>query len=153
MDDAVSGHSDRHLLSGVDAVCRSTEDCLRVICSNSKSALMVDEVANATLGPILVTTKGFTLYRYALDEANKVMCTGSCAITWPPLLLPAGVTIPTGGKGVTALGTVRDPNGKLQVTFKGHPLYTYVGDKKPGSIKGGTVADFSVIQPPVVPLR
>jgi len=117
--------------------------------SKPKSALMVYEAVNANLGPILVTTKGFTLYRYALDKANKVVCTGSCAIAWPPLVLPAGVTKPTGGKGVTALGTIKDPNGKLQVTFKGHPLYTYSGDRKPGSIKGGTVADFSVIQPAV----
>jgi predicted lipoprotein with Yx(FWY)xxD motif len=102
----------------------------------AKSALMVKVASNANLGKILVTTSGMTLYRYTLDKAGKVACTGKCAVAWPPLLLPSGVTTPTGGPGVTGLGTVKDPDGKLQVTDHGEPLYRFVGDKKAGNTNG-----------------
>lgn len=109
------------------------------------SALMVDAVKNK-LGTILVTTKGQTLYRYRFDSANKVACAGQCANAFPPLLLPAGVTHATGGKGVTGLGTVKNPNGNLQVTFKGHPLYRFAGDKKAGRTGGqGFAKDWFVV--------
>jgi predicted lipoprotein with Yx(FWY)xxD motif len=104
--------------------------------SKGKSAVVVETAKNPKLGTILVTTKGFTLYLYTLDKSGKVACTGKCATFWPPLVLPPGATKPAGGKGVRGLGTVRDPDGKLQVTFKGHPLYRFVEDKKPGSVLG-----------------
>ncbi len=100
-----------------------------------KAELVVKTAMNAKLGDILVTTKGFTLYRYTPDTATKVACTGSCAAYWPPLVLTGGAVVPT-GTGVTGLGTIKDPNGKLQVTYKGHPLYTYKGDTAPGTTNG-----------------
>jgi len=104
--------------------------------SHAKSTLIVKEASNAKLGKILVTMAGRTLYRYTPDTTTTVACTGGCASLWPPLVLPTGATVPTGGTGVTGLGTIKDPSGKLQVTFKGHPLYTYAGDTEPGETNG-----------------
>jgi predicted lipoprotein with Yx(FWY)xxD motif len=47
---------------------------------------------------------------------------------------------PVAGDGVTArLGTIERPGGVLQVTYGGHPLYTYVGDGAPGQVNGNNI--------------
>jgi predicted lipoprotein with Yx(FWY)xxD motif len=47
---------------------------------------------------------------------------------------------PTAGPGVTGkLGTIKRPNGALEATYNGHPLYTYVGDTAPGQAKGNNL--------------
>src|SRR5262249_54373307 len=70
-------------------------------------------------------------------KKNVVKCLGSCASQWPPLVVAAGAK-PVPGPGVTAslLGTVTRPDGKLQVTYAGLPLYLFAGDKKAGGGKG-----------------
>jgi len=106
--------------------------------SHGSTALVaVKSAQNSVLGKILVNGSGRTLYHYALDRKNAVKCTGTCAATWPPLLVAAGVT-PVAAPGVTAslLGTVERPDGKLQVTYKGLALYLFTGDRKAGDVKG-----------------
>jgi predicted lipoprotein with Yx(FWY)xxD motif len=96
------------------------------------------EADNATLGKtILTTTKGRTLYSLSVEKHGKFICTGSCTGVWHPLLVPAGVK-PT---GPVALGTVKRPEGKTQVTFKGRPLYSFAGDAKTGDVKGEGIKD------------
>jgi predicted lipoprotein with Yx(FWY)xxD motif len=68
-------------------------------------------------------------------------CTGSCLQVWPPLLMPKGTTTPT---GAPSLGTAKFGT-RLQVTYKGHRLYTFVSDAA-GDIDGNHVAGFTVIQ-------
>ncbi len=87
------------------------------------------------LGPILVNSKGHTLYLFKKDRNGKSSCTGSCATFWPPLLAHGK---PTAGSGVKAslLGTTRRSNGALQVTYNKHPLYAYKLDQKAGQTKG-----------------
>lgn len=81
---------------------------------------------------VLTNAKGFTLYTFALDTAGKSNCNGSCAHYWPPLHGPA-----TAGHGVTGkLGTIKRSDGSTQVTYNGHPVYTYVGDTAPGQAHG-----------------
>jgi predicted lipoprotein with Yx(FWY)xxD motif len=102
------------------------------------SQVLVKVVNNPTLGPILVNSKGMTLYHFLLDKNGKIACTGACAKLWPPLLLPSGMSKPTAGKGVPAnkLGVVTRPDGTHQVTYNGWPLYTFAEDTKPGDTKG-----------------
>jgi len=90
------------------------------------------------LGKIVVDGKGFTLYMYAPDRQGASQCTGFCAQQWPPLLLPQGSEQPKAGPGVKAalLGTVRRPNGQLQETYNGWPLYLWQGDSAPGQATG-----------------
>jgi predicted lipoprotein with Yx(FWY)xxD motif len=92
------------------------------------------------LGMVMVNASGRTLYLFAKDKGDKSACSGSCATFWPPLMT-AGM--PTGGKGVTTslLGTTKRSNGKLQVTYNRHPLYTFKLDKAAGQTTGeGSVA-------------
>jgi predicted lipoprotein with Yx(FWY)xxD motif len=98
-------------------------------------------------GTVLVDARGFTLYDLASEAGGKIMCTGTCATTWPPLLLQAGLKSATAGSGVSAskLGTIKRPDGGTQVTYNGLPLYLFVGDQSAGQANGQGVAGFHVV--------
>jgi predicted lipoprotein with Yx(FWY)xxD motif len=87
------------------------------------------------LGPILVSSKGHTLYLFAKDKNGKSACTGTCAKYWPPALAQ---TKPTAGAGVKAalLGTTTRSDGRKQVTYNHHPLYGFALDKQAGQTNG-----------------
>ncbi len=91
------------------------------------------------LGTILVDSKGFTLYDFHKDKGTQSACYGACAGTWPPLST-GGAPQATSGAEASKLGTTERSDGTMQVTYAGHPLYTYVADTKPGEAKGN---DFS----------
>jgi predicted lipoprotein with Yx(FWY)xxD motif len=99
--------------------------------------ITVDAAAVGQPGSMLVTNKGFALYVFAPDAARHVTCTGGCATAWPPLLVHAGQTV-AAGRGVRPglLGTARNPGGGRVVTYRGWPLYTYLGDAAPGHAAG-----------------
>jgi predicted lipoprotein with Yx(FWY)xxD motif len=109
-------------------------------------------VVAGTSETILVGENGMTLYYYTPDKGTgQANCIGACMQNWPPLLLPAGVTRPTGEKGVTgALGTVTSSAGGLQVTYKSWPLYFWVKDKAPGDTTGQNVGGKWFVVPPDV---
>lgn len=118
----------------------------------AKATPVVKEMKIAKLGSVLVNRRGLTLYRFTPDTTTKVACTGTCASLWPPLVVSGGTT-PTGSAGIIGLGTVKDPDGALQVTYRGHPLYTYIGDTKPGSAAGQGLKDkWFAVTPSVAPL-
>ena len=82
----------------------------------------------ATIGGVTVLTNadGLTLYWFAPDTPTASKSTGSCAAYWPPV-----TGKPAAGPGVTGrFGTIKRPDGAVQVTYDGHPLYTYVGDAR-----------------------
>jgi predicted lipoprotein with Yx(FWY)xxD motif len=84
---------------------------------------------------VLTNASGFTLYWFGPDSPHHSNCDGSCAAYWPPV-----TGRPVAGDGVTArLGTIERPGGVLQVTYGGHPLYTYVGDGAPGQVNGNNI--------------
>src|SRR3954447_1488085 len=89
---------------------------------------------STTVGKVLVGANGRTLYLFTADKGAKSVCYGQCAAYWP--LLIAGK--PTAGADLNAsmLGTTKRKDGKLQVTYHGHPLYYFLPDKKAGEIKG-----------------
>jgi predicted lipoprotein with Yx(FWY)xxD motif len=84
---------------------------------------------------VLTNGKGFTLYSFAPDTPTASKCYGSCAAYWPPAIgsSAAGSGLP--GK----TGTIRRTDGSLQLTYDGHPLYTYIGDSAPGQASGNNV--------------
>ena len=97
--------------------------------SSSGTTLMVRTIGGAQ---VLTNSAGLTLYSFAPDTSTTSKCTGSCATYWPPVTGPA-----TAGSGVTGtLGVITRPDGTMQATYDGHPLYTYVGDTAPGQNKG-----------------
>jgi predicted lipoprotein with Yx(FWY)xxD motif len=87
------------------------------------------------IGRILATSSGRTLYLFMADRKGKSACYGKCAAFWPPLMKKGKVRA---GAGVKAklLGTTKRKNGKLQVTYKGHPLYLFKLDKGAGQVAG-----------------
>jgi len=95
--------------------------------SSGTALVTVKSAQSSILGKILVSAGGRTLYHYSSEKKNVVKCTGACAAKWPPLLIATGVT-PLAAPGVTAslLGTVTRPDGKLQVTYHGMPLYLFL---------------------------
>jgi predicted lipoprotein with Yx(FWY)xxD motif len=100
-------------------------------------------------GTVLVDGNGMTLYTLGTESSGTIKCTGSCAQSWPPVLLTGGATAATAGAGVDAskLGTIDRPDGGTQVTYDGMPLYLWVGDTAPGQATGQGVAGFSVASP------
>jgi len=94
------------------------------------------------VGNVLVDAKGAALYSPDQEANGMVLCTGACTSFWTPLTLHADQSKPSssgdlGGK----LGIVHRPNGARQVTFAGKPLYTFVEDTKPGTVKGNGFVD------------
>ena len=89
---------------------------------------------------VLTNIKGLTLYTLSGEKNGKFICTGSCLKTWPPLLVATG----TKPKGPVTLGTIKRPEGKTQVTFKGAPVYTFSGDSKKGEANGEGIKDVGV---------
>jgi len=90
---------------------------------------------NTKLGPILMNSRGHTLYLFLKDRNGKSACSGSCARFWPPLLSQGKPTVGPGVKR-SLLGSTRRSNGSLQVTYNRHPLYSYALDKRAGQTKG-----------------
>jgi predicted lipoprotein with Yx(FWY)xxD motif len=90
-------------------------------------------VASSPLGRIVVDSKGRTLYAFAKDKNGRSACSGACATFWP-----------LAGHGVKAslLGTTKRGDGKLQVTYNRHPLYSFKLDTKAGQTDGEGLNDF-----------
>jgi predicted lipoprotein with Yx(FWY)xxD motif len=95
----------------------------------------------ADLGMVLVDSKGFVLYDFHKDKGTTSACYGQCAEVWPPLLTEGGPK-PSNGASASMLGTTKRKDGTIQVTYNGHPLYTYVADKKPGEANGNDFSSF-----------
>jgi predicted lipoprotein with Yx(FWY)xxD motif len=93
------------------------------------------KVSKTALGPILVTAQGQTLYMFAADKHGKSVCYSSCATYWPPLLTTTAHVTGTGLKPAM-LGTTKRTDGKLQITYNGHPLYQFLKDTKAGQASG-----------------
>lgn len=110
-------------------------------------------VADGSLGKMLVDGQGRTLYLFLADESSSSTCAGDCASTWPALTVTGS---PTAGDGVQAsmLGTTPRQDGGTQVTFDGHPLYTFSGDSAAGDTNGeGIGGVWYVVSPTGTPIK
>jgi predicted lipoprotein with Yx(FWY)xxD motif len=106
------------------------------------------------VGRVLVTGKGYALYMFVPDRRRTVTCTGVCAGTWPPLMLPSGATLAAGpGIKTALLGSDPAPGGGRVVTYNGWPLYTYTGDVEPGQAIDLNGGPWYVLRPSGAPLE
>jgi predicted lipoprotein with Yx(FWY)xxD motif len=109
--------------------------------SHAASAPTRVAVASSGLGRILVDGRGRTLYLFEKDKHGKSTCTGQCAGFWPPLIA-SGKPLAGAGAKASLLGTIKRPDGRLQVTYNHNPLYTFVKDKRKGQTTGEAVNAF-----------
>jgi predicted lipoprotein with Yx(FWY)xxD motif len=90
-------------------------------------------VAESEHGTIVTDDAGMSLYVFTPDDQGPSTCTGSCAVTWPPLVGEYGA-----GPGVDPdlMGSAERADGSMQVTYDGWPLYHYAADLEPGDTRG-----------------
>jgi predicted lipoprotein with Yx(FWY)xxD motif len=100
----------------------------------SPSLRVVQTAKSSALGKsVLVNRRGLTLYSLSVEQRGRFICANSqCLSFWTPLVVAKGVK-PT---GAPKLGTVRRPDGRIQVTYRGRPLYRFKLDRKRGDAKG-----------------
>lgn len=93
------------------------------------------------IGTVLVNSEGLTVYEFLKDQGTTSSCYGECEAAWPPVISKGQ---PTAGEGASAsqLGTTKRKDGSLQVTYAGHPLYTFSEDKAPGEASGNGLEFF-----------
>jgi predicted lipoprotein with Yx(FWY)xxD motif len=123
------------------------------------SGSSVKLVATATLGNILVDGSGRTLYYFSQDlpagggKSATSNCTGSasdgnsCVHFWP-IFYAANPTVGTGLNAADFGQMVRAADGMPQTTYKGFPLYYFLGDANPGDVHGESIEDWFVIRAP-----
>lgn len=89
-------------------------------------------------GSIVETGSGFVVYAFSSDGPSRSACTGACTSEWPPLIVTPGARF---GEGIDVglVGQVDRGGGSHQLSYGGHPLYTYRGDGQPGRIGGQAV--------------
>lgn len=86
-------------------------------------------------GLFLTDDANRTLYAFANDAKDTSNCSGTCAQNWPPFTTEGQPQADT-GINASLLGAITRADGTTQVTYDGHPLYYFTGDKNPGDIKG-----------------
>jgi predicted lipoprotein with Yx(FWY)xxD motif len=90
---------------------------------------------DGAMGTFLTDGAGRTLYLWLGDPSSTSMCTGQCAKYWPPLLT-AGAPTASGMATSNMLSTSKRADGTTQVTYAGHPVYYFSGDKAAGATGG-----------------
>ena len=111
------------------------------VASPAATGTKIAVATNAKLGQLLVDDKGMTVYLFVADTGTASTCYTSCASIWPPVLTNGA---PQAGTGADAslLGTTTRTDGKIEVTYAGHPLYYFVQDKAAGDATGQGVNGF-----------
>jgi predicted lipoprotein with Yx(FWY)xxD motif len=114
--------------------------------SPTPQAIAIHVASNAALGNYLTTASARTLYYFTPERDShasspNIICSGSCAKTWPPLLAPSAL-LTTNVALPGTLKTIVRPDGGRQVTYDDWPLYTFSGDNRPGDTNGQGVMGY-----------
>ena len=121
--------------SGTESSAAGGGEGNAVKASDSGSGGTIGTAQVEGLGTVLVDSEGMTVYDFTVDNGTKSECYGGCEAAWPPVTTSGK---PTAGEGAmaAALGTTKRKDGTLQVTYEGHPLYTFAEDEAPGEANG-----------------
>lgn len=109
--------------------------------ASSTGATAITVAGASGVGRVLVDSNGMTIYYFEKDRGGKSSCYAACARNWPPVTTSSAAQAGEGAQAAK-LGTSRRNDGTTQVTYAGWPLYTFVGDKKPGEANGTDVKAF-----------
>ena len=112
--------------------------------SSRPAAVTELTVRRTSLGVILTDGRGHTLYVFARDRGTRSRCVGQCARVWPPLTVITRVDRIRVGRGVSKslVGTTIRAGRVRQVTYAGHPLYRFSGDRRPTDVRGHGATSF-----------
>ena len=94
---------------------------------------------HSPVGPILATGGGDTLYDFVPDTPTHSACLSNAASSNGHRSSPAGPCASARGSTRSLVGTLRRPDGSTQLSYGGHPLYTYNGDVAPGVVMGQAI--------------
>ncbi len=89
------------------------------------------KVTNRSFGDILQSKNKLPLYYWSVEKraGGKIRCRGACALAWPPLVVKSRRAVAPTMRGVKGkFGVIKRADGRLQVTFRGLPLYAYHND-------------------------
>jgi predicted lipoprotein with Yx(FWY)xxD motif len=106
------------------------------------------KVKNSSFGNILQSKNKLPLYYWNVEKraGGKIRCTGECARVWPPLVVKSRTAVPQTMRGVKGkFGVVKRADGRLQVTFRGLPLYAY-HDDPPNTVLCNNVDGWFVVR-------
>jgi predicted lipoprotein with Yx(FWY)xxD motif len=103
--------------------------------SHTPAAGTAISTAKGADGTYLTGASGRAVYLWDADTGSMSTCSGACAQAWPPVITKSAPTA-SGGVQASDLGTTTRSDGLKQVTYKGHPLYYFVGDTRPGQVTG-----------------
>lgn len=93
-------------------------------------------LATTSLGPVLVDSKGMTVYLLTADSPGHSSCAAQCLQLWPPVSGPAGSAVPSVPGVGAALAVTKTTSGASMLTAGGWPLYTFAKDMAPGDVNG-----------------
>jgi predicted lipoprotein with Yx(FWY)xxD motif len=94
-----------------------------------------------SLGTVLAGPEGHTVYLFEKDMGGQSTCSGACATVWPPVTT-SGSPMATGSAQQMLLSTTSRSDGSKQVTYAGHPLYTFAGDSSATDVRGEGLQNF-----------
>jgi predicted lipoprotein with Yx(FWY)xxD motif len=122
------------------SACGGSNDNQATAASSTSGGQTVG-VATINGSRVLVDSSGDALYSPDQEANGMISCTGSCESIWMPLTTSPGAK-PTASSDVTGkVGTIKRPDGSMQVTFNGAPLYTFTEDGGPGNVTGDGFQD------------
>jgi predicted lipoprotein with Yx(FWY)xxD motif len=108
----------------------------------TKKLTLKSESVSSLNSSVLAAPNGRTLYRLSPETSKHVLCTTPCLKFWKPLTVKSKSTtvkLPSGIRGKVGFLT---RGKKFQVTLKGRPLYTFVGDTATGQASGQNIKSF-----------
>jgi predicted lipoprotein with Yx(FWY)xxD motif len=124
------------VIAAIVAVIASTSGAKR-----TGPAAAAVSLRQTPLGNTLTDNQGRTLYLFAGDKPNASTLSAAGRAVWPPFTASA-IPGAAGGAQASKIGTIAGATGVRQVTYNGHPLYYFVGDKSPGQTTGQGLLEF-----------
>lgn len=98
-----------------------------------KLAGVPGKMTETSLGSILTTASGHTLYIFDKDSNGVSNCDALCLKNWPAFHAAKKI------KAVAPWSKVKASDGKEMWAYDGKPVYTYIKDKKAGDTEGDGV--------------
>lgn len=102
--------------------------------SGEAAAAALVGTGSTSLGDVLTTADGKTLYGLTDDQGGTPTCAGDCASTWPPVLVD-GAELPE-GLDPEVYSVVQRDDGSYQLAAGDWPLYSFAADSEPGDVEG-----------------